>query len=162
MPGVSWFRRINPRVLIVSLVIGAGLTLIVLGVSSGITGSEAYKLPDEVEEVDPVPGAVRVPSQTRVFVDLLTGYTGVLIIDGLELPTVDLGEVNKDAAPGEQVTVPPVVVFEPGNNTLTFVPTEGAAIEEFSQGEHQATVVYWKIDEGRTASQAFTWTFNVF
>ena len=162
MPAVSWWRRINLRVLAVSVVIGGGLLLIVLGVMTAVTGSEAYELPDEIEEVDPVPNAVRVPAQTRVFVDLLTGYTGVLVIDGLELPVSDLGELNENAQPGQQVTLPPTVIFEPGNNTLTFVPTEGAPIEEFTQGEHRATVIYWKISESRATSQSFTWTFNVF
>jgi hypothetical protein len=155
-------RRPNRRVLAASLVIGGGLTMIALGVTTGVTGNEAYRLPASVEEVDPVPGAVRVPAQTRVFVDLQTGYTGVLVIDGLELPTIDIGEVNENAAPGAQVTLPQATIFEPGNNTLTFVPDEGAPIEEFSQGEHRATVVYWKLDEGRATSKSFSWTFNVF
>jgi hypothetical protein len=162
MPAVSWLRRINRRVLAAALVLGGGLTLIVLGVSTGITGTAAYRLPDAIEEVEPVPGAVRVPAQTRVFVDLETGYTGVLVIDGLELPVVDIGELNENAQPGQQVTLPAVTIFEPGNNTLTFVPTEDAAIEEFTQGEHRAQVIYWKIDEGRATSSSYTWTFNVF
>ena len=115
-------------------------------------------------------GAVRVPAQTEVFVDLLPGYTGVLIIDGIELQTVDPNDLNgsPDAStpiqivPGQQVSLPATTIYERGNATLTFVPTEGAPIESFAQGPHTATVIFWKILESRQRSQSYTWTFSVF
>ena len=112
-------------------------------------------------------GAVRVPAQTEVFVDLLPGYTGVLVIDDIELQTVDPNDPNDPNAPGQvvpgqQVSLPATTIYERGNATLTFVPTEGAAIESFTQGTHTAKVIFWKVLESRQRSQSYTWTFSVF
>ena len=54
-----------------------------------------------------------------------------------------------------------VTVYEPGNATLTFTPSSGALIREFSEGEHRATVVAWRIDESRQFARSYSWTFNV-
>ena len=101
-------------------------------------------------------------SQSSVTVDLEQGYTGVLVLDGVELETVNLDEVGSVAVePGKQVDIPPVTLYEPGNATLTFTPTEGAVIEEFESGLHVAEVVFWRIVDGRARADTYTWTFNV-
>lgn len=157
------FRRPRWSQLLISLVIASCLVAMGYAVSSAVTGDEAFKLPDTIEQVDPVPAAVRVPAQTSVFVDLLPGYTGVLIVDGLELETVNIEDLQDTAnRPGQQITLPPTTIYEPGNATLTFKPSDDAPISEFTQGEHIVKVVYWKIVEGRTTARSFTWTFNVF
>ncbi len=151
------------RLLVCSLVIAGGLVLVILGFMSSVTGRKALALPATIENIDPVRGAVRVPAQTQVFVDLLAGYTGVLVIDGVELETVDQSELSSpNQVPGQQVTLPPTTIYEKGNATLTFVPTKGAKIESFTQGTHTATVIYWKLSESRLRSQSYTWTFSVF
>jgi hypothetical protein len=157
------------RVLICSMVIAAGIVLVIIGFRSSVTGRKALLLPPTIESIDPVRGAVRVPAQTRVFVDLLAGYTGVLVIDGIELKTVDPNDLSTNdggsapaVVPGQQVSLPPTTIYERGNATLTFVPTEGAPIEEFEQGSHTVTVIYWKILESRAKSLSYTWTFSVF
>jgi hypothetical protein len=155
------------RLLVCSLVIGVGFVMVILGFQASVTGRKALALPPTIEDIDPVRGAVRVPSQTAVFVDLLSGYTGVLVIDGVELKTVDPNDPNDpdapgEVAPGQQVTLPATTIYERGNATLTFVPTEGAPIESFSQGTHTATVIYWKVLESRQRSHSYTWTFSVF
>ena len=60
--------------------LASGLVLVGWGVSSSVTGREALDLPEQIESVDPIRGSVRVPAQSKVFVDLLPGYTGVLVI----------------------------------------------------------------------------------
>lgn len=149
------------RLLACSFVIAAGLVLVILGFRSSVTGRAALLLPATIENIDPVRGAVRVPAQTEVFVDLLPGYTGVLVIDDIELETVDPNDL-KAGPGGEQVTLPPTTIYERGNATLTFVPAKGAKIESFTQGTHTTTVIYWKILESRQKSQSYTWTFSVF
>ena len=154
------------KLLAVSFVIAAGLVMIVIGFMSSVTGRKALALPDTIENIDPVRGAVRVPSQTEVFVDLIAGYTGVLIIDGVELQTYDPND-PADSRPlpvsGQQVTLPATTIYERGNATLTFVPSKSAPIKSFSQGNHTATVIYWKLVGGsRQRAQSYTWTFSVF
>lgn len=150
--------------LVISFGLAAGMVLIVLGLSAAITGREALNLPDEIEAINPVDGD-RVLRQTRVIVDFVPGYEAVLVINGIELPTVRLDELTTvegaQPAPGEQVVIPPVAVYDPGNASIGFQPTQGALIEEFSQGLHRATVIYWKVDEGRERARQYSWTFSV-
>ncbi len=156
------FRRPQWQLLVVSLAIAICLVAIGVALSISITGRAAENLPAVIEQIDPVPAAVRVPSQTSVFVDLLAGYTGVLVVDGLELKTVNIEDLQDKNKPGQQITLPPTTIFEPGNATLTFKPADGADIKDFSQGEHVVHVIYWKLAEGRNSAQSFTWSFNVF
>lgn len=136
--------------------------IIVYGVMVSVTGDEAIDYPDAVEQVDPVPNAVQVPNQTSVFVDLEQGYTGVLVVNGTEIPTFRLGSQDVGSIePGRQVDVPAVTVFEPGNATLTFTPTEGALVEGFSSGLQQVDLIYWRESEGRQRAATYTWVFNV-
>lgn len=158
--GRRW--RIDPTILIVSLVVGLGITLVLRGLFIGVTGDERADLPPFIEEVLPVPDAEQALSQSNVFVDLAGGYTGVLIVDDIEIPTVNIDELSSDAVdPGTQVSIPPVTVYEPGNATLTFTPGTDAPITEFVEGEHRVTVLYWRIDEGRQRARTYRWTFNV-
>ncbi|HQV56637.1 MAG TPA: hypothetical protein PKV27_01405 [Ilumatobacteraceae bacterium] len=153
-------KHVNVGLIVASLIIAVGLTLVVWGLNSADT-SQAKTLPANIESIDPVRSAVGVPAQTRVFVDLAAGYTGVLIVDGVELPVVNIDSIGKPKA-GEQVVLPPETIYEPGNATLTYTPTAGAPIEKFAEGQHTATVIYWKVTESRAQASTFTWTFQVF
>jgi hypothetical protein len=151
--------------MVASFGLAVGLVLIGLGVMSSVSGREALGLPDEIERTDPIRNAERVLRQTQVFVDLAEGHTGVLIIDGLELPTIDVGALADQAAEdGKQVDNPEItgVRFDRGNATLTFLPGDATPIPEFSEGRHLVTVVYWKVTESRDRSRSYTWEFNVF
>jgi hypothetical protein len=155
-------RRVDRALLAASAAIALGIVVIGFGIVVSVTGDERTRLPDEVQEITPAPDAVQTLSQSSVIVDLVDGYTGVLVLDGVELETVNLDEIGSiDVEPGKQVDLPPVTVFEPGNATLTFTPTEGALVEEFESGLHRAEVVYWRVDEGRQRAASFRWTFNV-
>ncbi len=163
--GVAGRRRRRPidrGLLLASAGIAAGLVLVGLGVIVSVTGDEATRLPDEIESIAPVPDAVQVLSQTSVFVDLLTDYTGVLVIDDVEIDTVDLGAIDSSGVePGKQIDIPLATVYEPGNATLTYTPSEGGPIETFATGLHRVQVIYWRIEQGRSRAGLYTWTFNV-
>ena len=158
-------RRIDRGLLIASLAIALGVVIVGYGLVVSVSGDEATKLPAEIQSITPVPDAVQVLSQTNVVVDLADLHTGVLVIDGVEIETVSLdalaGESGGQVEPGRQVELPPVTVYDPGSNTLTFTPTDGAAIEEFDSGLHRVQVTYWLAEEGRARADSYTWTFNV-
>jgi hypothetical protein len=161
-PEVRRRRRIDRGLLLASAGIAVGLVLVGLGVLVSVTGDEATNLPDEIEGIAPVPDAVQVLSQSSVFVDLINTYTGVLVIDGVELETIDLSDIGSvSVEPGQQIDIPPATVYEPGNATLTYTPSEGAAIETFETGLHRVQVIYWPIEEDRSRARLYTWTFNV-
>jgi hypothetical protein len=155
-------RRIDKTLLVISFVIALGLALIVRGLAVSITGDERANLPETIESVEPVPAAEQVLSQTRVFVDLENGYTGVLVVDGVELPTVSIDDVAEQftAEPGQQIDLPATTIYEPGNATLTFTPSDDALVQKFETGQHRVQVIYWKVIEGRQRPRSYSWTFT--
>lgn len=159
-PRPGRWRRLDKGLLLASLAIAIGVVLVVRGLAVGITGDDRVRLPELIEEVEPVPEAVQVLNQSRVFVDLETGYTGVFVVDGVEIETVDIQDFATQEA-GEQVELPPVTIFEGGNNTLTFVPNDDAPITEFTSGLHRVELIYWDVEVGRQRARSFTWTFTV-
>ena len=160
-------RRLDPKLLLASLGIAFGVFVVIVGISRAVTGREQQQLPDEIEAIAPIRGATQVLSQSQVFVDLLPGYEMVLVLNGLELPTFSLADIAASTSvPGgggqvSEVLLPPAAIKEPGNNTLTYTPAEGAPIESFDTGLNTASVIYWKLDEGRDRARSYTWTFNV-
>jgi hypothetical protein len=145
-----------------SLVIAAGLVLVGLGFTRGITGRAAEKLPALIQNVEPVPNANTVPNQSRIFVDLQAGYTGVLVVDGLELRTVTQEDLQSSVPFGQQIGTPLTTVYEEGNATLTFQPVKGAPVESLDAGTHVVEVIYWRLIDGRGPSaRSFQWSFNV-
>lgn len=157
-------RWISWPTLAVSFGIAAGLVLVVAGLLAAETGRDALNLPDAVEGVSPGDGDNAVLRQTQIVADLQSGYEGVLILQGVELPVTRLDKLTTGGLqpePGEQVELPPTAIFDPGNNVLSFTPTEGAAIEELPQGTVRVTVVYWRADEGRDRSASYSWEFDV-
>lgn len=158
-------RRLDRGLLIASLVIASGLMLIIYGVFSAQTGDDGIDRPEAIESVQPVENAIQVLQQDQIIVDLQAGYEGRLVVDGIELPTTIIGQSDVDpnaqVEPGQQIDLPTTAVFDPGNAVLSFQPVEGALIETFTEGEHEATVFYWRIEDGPDQARAYTWTFDV-
>ena len=154
-------RRVDRSRLFVSMGIALGIVLIVFGFASGITGDDARTFPAAIERMSPADGD-RVLRQAQIIVDFATGYEASLNIDGIELPVTRLDELSSSGAqpaPGAQVELPATAVFDPGNNVISFQPQSGALIETFAQGEHVATVRYWKILDGPAKSRTYQWRF---
>lgn len=156
-------RPFDWKLWIACLPIAVGVLLVAFGLSTAITGDDVTKLPDQIESVSPVPDAVQVLAQTNVVVDLAEGYEGTLTIDDVEFPTQRLEDFNRsnDVAPGTQIDIPAGVLYEGGNNTLTFTPGPDIAITKFDEGNHTVEVVYWRTAVGRQEARTYTWTFHV-
>ena len=163
-PTPSRRRRPDSGVLVACFVIACGVALIAWGMTSAITGTDGVDRPDAIEELSPVENAQQVFQQEQILVDLEFGYEAALVIDGIELPTERIGEFSGDLTPetaGQQISTPPTAVFDPGNSVITFRPTDGALIESFSEGRHQAQVIFWKTEDGRDAARSYRWSFEV-
>ena len=155
-------RRPRRELLLVSAGLGIGLTFVAYGLLSATTGRDSLGYPDAVVDISPAPNDRQVLSQTEISVDLADGYEATLTLDGVELPTTRLEDVaGVLAKPGQQIELPPTAIYDQGNSLIRFEPTEGAPIEKYSVGEHQVTVVFWKIDEGRGTARSYSWTFEV-
>jgi hypothetical protein len=155
-------RRIDWGLLAACFVIACALLAIIWGVTSANTGSDGIDRPDVIEDLSPVENAQQAFQQEQVMVDLQFGYEAVLIIDGIELDIARIGEFSVDPEDaGQQVSIPPTAVFDPGNSIITFRPSDDAAITNFNEGRHQAQVIYWKIEEGRANASSYRWSFEV-
>lgn len=158
-------RRFDRGLFIASLVIACGLALIIFGLTSALTGTDGVDRPEAIESVQPVENAVQVLRQDQIIVDLVAGYEARLVVDGIPIPTTVIGQSDVDpnvqAQPGQQIDVPTTAVFDPGNAVISFQPVEGAVIETFTQGTHEATVYFWKIQEGPDQASSYSWTFEV-
>lgn len=158
-------RKIDRGLLIASFVIACGVILIGWALTVAVTGNDGIDRPEAIESVQPVENAVQVLQQERVVVDLQSGYEATLVIDGIELPTTVIGQSDVDPQaqpePGQQVDLPTTAVFDPGNAVISFQPVEGAPIESFTQGTHEARVIFWKIEDGPEAALSYRWEFEV-
>ena len=153
-------RKVDKRLVICSLLIAVGLVTVVVGCDPRRhrhRGSE----PAEVDRGGRAraSAATNVPNQSRIFVDLVAGYTGELIVDGVLLPTISEDEV-RNVAPGEQAKPALTTVYAEGNATLTFQPVTGAPIETLDEGLHEVTVRYWPLTDPNAVAQ-FPWQFTV-
>jgi hypothetical protein len=151
-------RLLEPRRLASALVLAVGLALVVFAFASGVSQDDSEPVRDPaIEYITPDDGdqALR---QTPIVVDLAAGYTGELTISGQTLPTEEVVAV---AGPNP-VAVEPILVtrFDPGSNTLTYVPQDGAPIEALEPTTRMA-VRYWRLDESRDSAKVYTWTFDV-
>ena len=156
-------KKIDYKLLIISVGISAGLVLFVIGLSTGLSGRDASNLPEATEQISPGQGD-QVLQQSQIIVDFIEGYTATLTIDGIELPTTRLDEVvatGKQIAPGAQVNLPPTAIFDVGNYILSYLPQPGAPIAKLTQGEHTASVRYWLIKDGENASRTYSWIFFI-
>ena len=152
--------KLDKQLLLASIGIAAGLTLMILGFNTGLTGREASNIPEEIEGISPGDDE-RVLRQSQVIVDFIEGFNAKLFIDGIELPTTRLDEISagRQIQPGAQIDLPPTAIFDPGNYTISYLPQEGAPIEEFTQGEHIGRVMFWPIEEGESKARSYSWTF---
>jgi hypothetical protein len=161
-PERRWRGRIDGKLAGASVAIAVGLVLIGYAVARSVTGDEVTHLPAAIERISPVPDAVQVLAQSQVVVDLAEGFEGRMTVDGVEFPTQRMEDLTNDnVEPGTQVEIPPGVVLEPGNDTLTFTPGPGIDVEKFDDGVHRVTVIYWPTERGEGAARSYSWSFTV-
>jgi hypothetical protein len=96
----------------------------------------------DIQSISPERGELVGPVDD-VTVDLADSYTGVLVIDGKEIPEDQLDRVSELG----------IVTFRPGPNK---------DISRFRAGDNTAEVLYWPRTKDRPARPArFGWTFRV-
>lgn len=97
-------------------------------------------LPIAIREVSPAPMS-NVFLQQDVRVDLASGYTGIIDINGVPIPETQ-------------------VIENVGLNRLTFRPGPGQVLERLFTERNCVRIEYWLISEGQNNSQMFTWCFD--
>ncbi len=94
-----------------------------------------------VEQLFPARDAEAL-QQVQVGVDLGGRFTGVLVVDGTEVPESQL-------------------VRQPALNQVFFSPGEGQVVEEWEPGRNCVRAIVWPIIEGRSESRTVDWCFEV-
>ena len=85
----------------------------------------------------------QVPQQSNVGIDLMTGWDGVLVINGVMIPE-------------DQLQVTPEI------GLIEFTPGDGKAVEALEPGQNCVSAVIWKIADGRGVSdRTIPWCFDV-
>jgi hypothetical protein len=154
-------RRFDPRTFIISLGFAVGLLLVFYAFASARTGSDAQGVRNPaIERLIPGQDDL-VLRQSEVGIDLATGYTGQLIIDGQRLPTEEL--IASDSPNPGTVERIVNVRFDPAENTLFYQPIDlpGAPITAFDPGRHTITARFWKLDGTEEDARQYTWSFRV-
>ena len=96
-----------------------------------------------VEQLIPPRGS-EILRQEAVGVDLRPGWTGVLIINGTEIPEDQVNDDNLESL-----------------GQLLYTAGEGKVVERFEAGENCITAVVWRVEESRADSRDISWCFNV-
>lgn len=94
-----------------------------------------------VERLVPPDGAQEV-RQTQVGVDLQPGWTGVLLVAGVEIPEDQLRRVE-------------------AQNQFFFQPGDGKEFESFPPGRLCAAALIWPVDSDRESADRVGWCFRV-
>ena len=96
---------------------------------------------DIVEQLFPARDSEALQQQ-QVGIDLGPTYTGVLVINGVEIPEEQLQR-------------------RPELNQVFFQPGDDLAVEELTPGRNCVTALVWRETESRDESRAVNWCFEV-
>jgi hypothetical protein len=136
------------RRLVIGLVIAGSLGVIFYGCSKiehdDGTNDIAVTDSSPAEQLIP-PRNSEILRQEAVGIDLKAGWTGVLQVNGVEIPE---DQVDDDALASTGV--------------LTYTVGDDKAVERFIAGENCVTAIVWRVEDTRDEAAApITWCFNV-
>lgn len=127
-------------IIVVGLLLAANLAVFAV-VQSDTNPVGVQNAPTAIQQLTPEPGALIQPQDT-VSVDLVDTFTGVIKVDGVEIPEDQLTRI---IALGE-------VAFRPG---------PGREFDRWSPGTHTAAVIFWPQTKTRASATGYTWQFKV-
>jgi hypothetical protein len=129
----------------IAIVVGVLLAVVNLSVfllSESDTRREGRTYPNAIDTLSPAPGELIRPQDT-ITADLRGDLTGVLKIDGVEVPE---DQTDRVVPLGE----------------LSFRPGTDKELEKFAPGAHTAAVLYWQQGKERPKEPtSYAWSFRV-
>jgi hypothetical protein len=129
------------RRVVISLILAFALALLVWGVNSGRTITPPVFTNPAVEDTFPKPGDLDL-RQARIGIDLKSGYSAELSIDGLPIPK-------------DQVEV---VV---GLDQFFYQPGPGTATGALAPGQHIAKADITNVTDPTHPTSTYAWRFQV-
>jgi hypothetical protein len=135
MSGVVTLRRVVISIVLASCAVG-----LVWGLSQTRSGPGPVTFADPaVRQLFPLPDD-HVLRQDRVGVTLAGPFTGVLQVNGVEIPEDQTERVA-------------------GLNQIFYTPGPGKQVETLLPDRNCVAVVIWRFDESRDQSRRFAWCF---
>jgi hypothetical protein len=129
------------RFAIVAIGIMAVLSLLTVAALSADTSprDEDESLPSEIVSLHPRPGTLAKPQQA-ISVTLRDDLTGVLAVDGIEIPEDQLAR--------------------PTQSSMSFQPGPEKEFTRFRAGTHRVDVVWWPSVRTRADAETFSYSFR--
>jgi hypothetical protein len=131
------------RVAVVAITLLAVLNLGIILLNESDTSQTSTKaLPADIQAISPEENQITGLVDT-VTVDLADRYSGVLVIDGIEIPEDQLDRVV-------------------GIQQVSFRPGPDKEISRFRTGDNTVTVLYWngRLQDRPEKPYSFSWTFR--
>jgi hypothetical protein len=133
------------RRIVIALVVLGCIGLLIVAVQRADTGEPDVPQVGESEAIEfLVPEAeTEVLRQSSIAADLAAGWTGILVVNGTEIPEDELRR-------------------EAGQNVVEFQPGPERVIEQLPPGRNCARVIAWRVNESRDNAQPpVEWCFEV-
>jgi hypothetical protein len=85
----------------------------------------------------------QVPQQSTVGIDLVVGWAGTLVVNGVEIPEDELRVTSQIGL-------------------IEYTPGEGNTVEALQTGQNCVTAIIWRISDGRGVNdRTIPWCFSV-
>jgi hypothetical protein len=160
--------EITLRRVILTIIVCASLFGFVYAFTIGGGGRGDIQLQaDAVEVQSPTPNAQSVPRQSTISIDLRSGWTGRLTVDGQRIPETELNCLGAEC---ERPLCPPGVVSPPEGcrqlddpqNRVYYAPGDGKTVESLGPGRRCALARIWRIEtETEAQGRDVSWCFRV-
>jgi hypothetical protein len=136
-------RRVVVRRIFIVAVVAACLVGLVIAANRTDTGEPDIAQTGGQDVVEALLPAVdsEVLRQAQIGIDLAPGWTGVLIINGTEIPE-------------DQLTIVPEL------NQVFYQPADGKEVEQLLAGPNCIQAVVWLIERNRGSGQTIDWCFR--
>lgn len=146
------------RTLLWTVLLGGAAVAAVVGLSYADTGEGEDRGDPAIVDLSPPDGA-QSPRQTSLGAELVPGYDGRIIVNGIEVPEEQM-EGARDPATTDPVDLAENGVRPNNRNRVFFRPGPGKVIEELERGTVAITVRYFP--EGRPEQErTISWTIRV-
>jgi hypothetical protein len=130
------------RIVVGLVAVGALAGFVYAFTLGGNESADPRRTNSAVERFIPPDGSPAVVRQAEVGVDLATGWTGVLAVDGVEIPEDELRRNEPE-------------------NQVFFMPGPGRVVDELAPGPHTVTALIWRLEnETRADAQPVSWSFR--
>jgi hypothetical protein len=136
------FRRLLTILVVLAALVGVVYAFTLVETDDG-TNDVATTGDSPVEQLIP-PRDSEILRQEAVGVDLRPGWTGVLQVNGTEIPEDEVDDADLAST-----------------GVLTYTVGDGKTVEQFEAGQNCVTAVVWRVEESRADSRDISWCFNV-